>query len=196
MSWLERKRWTRETRDTWLLLGVMAWVVAPLYSVVPLWCSGVSALVMLWRGWLAWRKRAMPPRWVRLVLLVLSLSLTAMSFKTILGPDAGVTLIVALLAIKTLELRARRDALVVFFLCFFLMLTQFFYGQSLLNALGMLVGVLGLLTALINAHSPVEPAPLLNSAKLALRMTLLGLPLMLALYVLFPRVAPLWGLPS
>lgn len=36
-----------------------------------------------------------------------------------------VTLVIALLALKTLELRARRDALVIFFLGFFTMISSF-----------------------------------------------------------------------
>jgi hypothetical protein len=48
-----------------------------------------------------------------------------------------------LLALKTLELRARRDALVVFFLGFFTMLTNFFFSQSLLTAAAMLVACWG-----------------------------------------------------
>ena len=44
-------------------------------------------------------------------------------------------LLVILLALKTLELRARRDAFVIFFLGFFTMLTNFFYSQSLVDRL-------------------------------------------------------------
>ena len=53
--------------------------------------------------------------------------------------EAGVTLLVVLMGLKTLELRARRDAFVVFFLGFFTMLTNFFYSQSLLTAAAMVV---------------------------------------------------------
>ena len=49
------------------------------------------------------------------------------------------------MALKTLELRARRDAFVVFFLGFFIILTHFLYSQSLPVALAMLVSVWGLL---------------------------------------------------
>jgi len=119
-----------------------------------------------------------------------------MSFGTIVGPDAGVTLIVMLLALKTLELRARRDAMVVFFLGFFTLLSNFFFSQSLGVALMMLLALLGLLTALINAHQPVGHPPLRDSLATALRMALLGAPLMLALFLFFPRFAPLWGIPA
>ena len=68
---------------------------------------------------------------------------------------AGITLLVVLMALKTLELRARRDAFVVFFLGFFVVLTQFLNSQSLPVAAAMLVSVWGLLTALVLAHMPV-----------------------------------------
>jgi len=186
----------RDTRDTLFVLAVIAWVLAPLSLQVPLWCSLLSATVIVWRAVLAWRGQPLPSRWWLLGLLLLSVVGTLISFKTILGRDAGVTLVVVLLALKTLELRARRDAFVVFFLGFFLMLTNFFYSQSLLTAAAMLVGLLGLLTALVNAHMPVGKPPLWQAARMAGGMALLGAPIMVLLFVLFPRVAPLWGLPS
>jgi len=186
----------RDSRDTLFVLAVIAWVLAPLSLEVPLWCSLLSAAVIVWRGVLAWRSQPLPSRWWLLALLVVSLIATLISFKTILGRDAGVTLVVVLLALKTLELRARRDAFVVFFLSFFLMLTNFFYSQSLLTAAAMLVALLGLLTALVNAHMPVGKPPLWQAARMAGGMALLGAPVMVLLFVLFPRVAPLWGLPS
>ena len=186
----------RDTRDTLFVLAVIAWVIAPLAPELPLWCSLLSAAVMVWRGVLAWRGQPLPSKWWLLGLLGLCLGATLISFKTLLGRDAGVTMVVVLLALKTLELRARRDAFVVFFLGFFLILTHFFYSQSLLTAAAMLVALLGLLTALVNAHMPVGKPPLWQAARLAGSMALLGAPIMVLLFVLFPRMAPLWGLPS
>ena len=106
------------------------------------------------------------------------------------------TLAVVLMALKTLELRARRDAFVVFFLGFFLILTHFLYSQSLLVALAMLVSVWGLLTALVLAHMPVGQPGLRQAGLLAGRTALLGAPVMALLFVLFPRVGPLWSVPG
>jgi protein-glutamine gamma-glutamyltransferase len=100
---------------------------------------------------------------------------------------------VVLMALKTLELRARRDALVVFFLGFFLVLTHFLYSQSLLVAAAMLVSVWGLLTALVLAHMPVGRPPLGQAGGAGARAALLGAPLMVVLFLLFPRIGPLWG---
>jgi len=185
----------RETRDTLFLLAVIGWVVLPQVGNLPWWCSALAGGVLLWRGWLALAGRPLPrARWV-LAVLVLAVAATLATHRTLLGRDAGVTLIVVLLALKTMELRARRDIFVVFFLGFFTMLTNFFFSQSLLTALAMLVALLGLLTALVNAHLPVGRPPLAQAARTAGRMALLGAPVMAALFLLFPRLAPLWGIP-
>jgi transglutaminase-like putative cysteine protease len=186
----------RETRDTLFMLLVISWVAFPLFDQVPLWCGLMGAGVVLWRGSLAWRNLPLPRTVWRLGLLAVAMAATLVSHRTLLGRDAGVTMVVVLLALKTLELRARRDAFVVFFLSFFLMLTQFFYSQSLLTAAAMLLALWGLLTALVNAHMPVGKPPLWHAARMAGQMTLLGAPIMLLLFMLFPRLAPLWGLPG
>ncbi|MBI3533495.1 MAG: DUF3488 domain-containing transglutaminase family protein [Burkholderiales bacterium] len=183
----------RDSRDTLFLLAVIAWIMLPQMAHLPGWCSALAAAVLLWRGWLALTLRPLPGKWWLFGLLLLTVAATLATYRTLLGRDAGVTLIVVLLALKTLELRARRDAFVVFFLGFFTMLTQFFFSQSLLTALAMLLGLLGLLTALVNSHMPVGRPALGQSARLAARMALLGAPIMLLLFLLFPRLAPLWG---
>lgn len=186
----------RDSRDTLFLLVVTAWVLLPQIGNVPLWCSALAAGVLGWRGWLALQSRPLPGKWWLMGLLALTIAATMLSFKTLLGREAGVTLLVVLLTLKTLELRARRDAFVVFFLGFFCMLSNFFYSQSLLTAFSMLVGLMGLLTVLVNAHMPVGRPPLFDALKTAGWMTLLGAPIMLVMFLLFPRMAPLWGLPG
>ena len=186
----------RDARDTLFLLLVIAWVVMPQVGNLPLWCTLLAAFVLTWRAWAAVKGHPLPGTWWLLALLALTLAATLMTHRTLLGRDAGVTLIVVLLALKTLELRARRDAFVIFFLGFFTMLTNFFFSQSLLTAAAMLVALLGLLTALVNAHRVVGRPPLTDALKTAGWMALLGAPIMVVLFVLFPRMAPLWGIPS
>ena len=186
----------RDGRDTLFLLGVIAWVIAPQAAHLPLWCSLLAVCVLLWRAHLAWRGHALPSRWWLLGLLLLTLGATWYTHRTLLGRDAGVTLIVVLLSLKTLELRAQRDAFVVFFLGFFTMLTNFFFSQSLLTAAAMLIALLGLLTALVNSHMPAGRPPLREAARTAAFMALLGAPIMAVLFLLFPRIAPLWGIPG
>ncbi len=189
-------RLPRDTRDTLFLLATIAATVLPHASHLPWWCSAMTALVLLWRGQLAWRGAPLPGRWTLVALLVVTASLTWLNYRSILGREPGITMLTLLMALKTLELRARRDAFVVFFLGFFLVLTGFLYSQSLLTAMWMVLTVWALLSALVLAQMPIGQPSLALAARQAARTTLLGLPLMLALFFLFPRIAPLWGVPA
>ena len=186
----------REARDTLFVLGVIGLVIAPHLLHMPPWCTVMAVAVLGWRARLAITGGALPGRWTVTALLLLAAGLTLWGERTILGKEAGVTLLVALMTLKTLELRARRDALVVFFLGFFLVLTQFLYSQSLGTGLWMLLALWGLLTALVLAHMPVGRPPLARAGRTAAHAALLGIVPMVVLFVLFPRIGPLWGLPQ
>ncbi len=196
VPWPGWRHLPRDARDTLFLLGVIGWTVMPHVSNLPLWCSLLTAVVLLWRAQLALTNAPLPGRWVLVAVLALAAGLTLWSHQTLLGKQAGVTMVVVLMALKTLELRARRDAFVVFFLGFFLILTHFLYSQSLAVAAAMLVSVWGLLTALVLAHMPVGQPRLRQAASLAARTALLGAPIMVLMFVLFPRIGPLWGVPQ
>ncbi len=187
---------SRDSRDTLFLLGVVAWTLTPHVPRLPAWAVAFGALALLWRGWLAWTEAALPNRFLLTLVLITALGLTFLSHGSLLGQGPGITLVVSLTALKTLELRARRDAFVVFFLGFFLILTQFMYSQSLLTALAMIISIWGLLTALALAHLPAGRPPLRLAAGLAARAAAIGLPIMVALFLLFPRMGPLWGRPE
>jgi protein-glutamine gamma-glutamyltransferase len=194
--WSSWRRWPRETRDTLFLLGMLGWTVLPHTTHVPLWCTGLTATLLIWRAWLTCTHQALPERWVLLLGLAVVAGLTGFTFGSLVGKDAGVTMAVALAALKTLELRARRDAFVVFLLGFFLVLTHFLYSQSPAVAAAMLISVWGLLTCLVLAHMPVGQPSLQQAAGLAGRTAAWGIPIMALLFVLFPRIGPLWGVPK
>jgi transglutaminase-like putative cysteine protease len=201
-AWLQQAgaaapRLSREQSDTLLLLAVIALVAVPHFGHLPHWSVALSMALLAWRAWLAITLRPLPSRLVLFVLLAACLIGTWLSFRTIAGREPGVTLAMMLLALKTLELRARRDAMVIFFLGFFAVLTHFLFSQSLLTAVLMVLAVIGLLTALVGAHMPVGRPPLRLRLSLAARMLVLGTPLAAALFLFFPRLAsPLWGMPD
>ncbi|MCO5125265.1 MAG: DUF3488 and transglutaminase-like domain-containing protein [Rhizobacter sp.] len=194
--WPGWRQLPRDARDTLFLVGVIGWTVLPHLGHLPLWCALLTGAVLLWRARLALANDALPGRWWLVAVLCVAIGLTLWTHRTLLGKEAGVTMLVVLMALKTLELRARRDAFVVFFLGFFVVLTQFLYSQSLPVAVAMLVAVWGLLTALVLAHMPVGQPALRQAASLAARCALYGAPVMVLLFMLFPRIGPLWGVPK
>jgi protein-glutamine gamma-glutamyltransferase len=194
--WPGWQRLPRDARDTLFMLFVIGWTVLPHVAHLPAWCSLLTLAVLLWRARLALANAPLPSRWVLVAVLLLAAGLTQWSHQTLLGKEPGVTMVVVLMALKTLELRARRDAFVVFFLGFFIVLTHFLYSQSLLVAGAMLVSVWGLLTALVLVHMPVGQPSLRQASQLAARTALWGAPIMALMFALFPRIGPLWGVPN
>jgi transglutaminase-like putative cysteine protease len=195
-AWTGWGRLAREARDALFQLVVIAWAVAPHMTHLAAWCSALACLMLFWRGWIAVSNGPLPGRGAVIAVMLIAAGLTLLTERTLLGKEAGVTMLVVLLSLKMLEMRGRRDALVVFFLGFFLVLTQCLYSQSLWIGLSMAVSTWGLLTAQVLSSMPVGKPPLKRAAGIAARCTLLGLPLMLALFLLFPRIGPLWGLPQ
>jgi transglutaminase-like putative cysteine protease len=195
-GWMGWNRLPRESRDTLFMLLVIGWTVLPHTEHLPIWCSLLTLIVLLWRAKLALASATLPSRWVLAGMLLLSACLTLWSFDSLLGKEPGVTMVVVLMALKTLELRARRDAFVVFFLGFFIVLTHFLYSQTLLVALAMLVSVWGLLTALVLVHMPAGQPSLRQASRLAAKTAIWGAPIMALMFVLFPRIGPLWGVPK
>ncbi len=186
----------RSTRDNLIVLAACALVVLVHLPLRPLWVGAAALGLLGWRGWLAWHQRPLPGRWPRLAVLVLCVAAIGVQFRSIIGADAGASLVLLLLAGKALEMQARRDAMVLFFLGFFSLMTAFIASQSLLTALAVLLALWALLAALLNAHRPVGQPPLGQLLRQTAALMAAGVPLMVVLFVFFPRLPPLWGLPT
>ena len=178
----------------WLLAG-LALAAAPHAAHLPWWVSAATALLLAWRCLLAWKQGRLPSPWLILPIAFGAAIGVYLTYRTLFGRDAGVTLLVALLALKLMEMRALRDVYVVTFLAYFLALTNFFYSQSIPTAALMLATVF-ILTASLTGFNAPQCRPAENFRVAGLLLAQAG-PVMLLLFVLFPRVTgPLWGLPQ
>ncbi len=152
---------------------------------------------MAWRAAITVRGSRLPPPLLLLPLAMCAVGGVFLTYHTLLGRDAGVAMLVLLVAFKMLEMRARRDLFVVIYLCFFLSLTTFFYAQGIGSALMMAAALAVLLSAQLSFQFTGAAPPLRRRLWLGTRVVLLALPLALALFFLFPRIqGPLWGMPS
>jgi len=178
-----------------LILAGAALAAAPHAQRLPWWVTVIGAAMIAWRAWAGWKNEHLPRRWLLAVLVMVGMAAVYLNFRTILGRDAGVTLLVLFLSLKLMETRHRRDAVVVTFLCYFLALTNFFYSESILTAAAMLVTVLVLTAGLVGVNGPQRP--IRESARLAGILLAQGVPVMVLLFFLFPRVqGPMWGIPT
>jgi transglutaminase-like putative cysteine protease len=118
-----------------------------------------------------------------------------LEYRTLFGRTTGIVLLVLFSGLKLIELRTHRDAAVVAFLCYFLIMTNLLYTQSIPTALLMGVALLAVTFTLVGLSAP-RRAPGAN-LRTAGQLLAHAVPAALVLFLLFPRVqGPLWGLPQ
>ena len=179
------------------LLAVIGLVVAPHLAGMAAWIGSAIVAIVAWRALAAWRQWPLPPQWLKVLLVLVAVAGVLASYPGRFGQHAGTALLVVMLALKLTEMRSRRDVLVVVALCYFTMLTHFLVSQELWTILYLGACIVTVTAVLIEANHPGAALPARVTLRLGAGMVALALPLMLALFVLFPRVpGPLWGLPA
>ena len=183
------------TSLTWLLLA-QALVVVPFLQHIPL------SMIALWLGCTLWRIQILrmrarsPGTWVKAGLLVGTAGGVYLARGSLVGLDAGAALLIAAFVLKMLEMQTRRDALVLIFLGFFCVVVGYLFESNLLWAAFTVLPVSTLLAGLIALQESSSMSRPASSLKLALKLMLQAVPLMLVLFLFFPRLEPLWSLPQ
>ncbi len=180
-----------------LILITQIVVLFPLFQFLPIWvtsiCLGVIAYRLVVKRW----NRPLPGRLITAIVGLLGGVLIYLEFKTFQGRDAGVSLIVLMFSLKLMEMRWYRDAALVLFLSFFILVAHFLFSQSILMTIYMLFAITVIVTALMALNRVDGATQLISMAKASVRSLLLALPIMLILFFLFPRLSqPLWQMPS
>lgn len=187
----------RDKQDTLLLIASSLLVLAPHAAHLPLWVSLLCGATLAWRAGLTLLGRRLPPNLVLVPVAAAAMAGVLASYHTVLGRDPGVAMLVLLVAFKMLEMHARRDLFVVVFLCYFLVLTNFFYSQTIPTALLMLASIAALLATQLSFQLTGAVPPLRARLWMGAKMLGMALPLAGAAFVLFPRIeGPLWGVPD
>lgn len=181
---------------TWLLV-TLALAVVPHARELSVWLTLLFAVALSWRWLIAVRGWSLPSRWLLLAMAVLAGAGVLIDYRTLFGRDAGVALLTAMTACKLLETRGLRDGVVLVFLGYLLVMSSLLYSQEILMVGYLFAVVLLMLAAQVMINRPHAGlralAPLCLSGKMALQ----AIPVMLVLFVLFPRIpGPLWGLPK
>ncbi|MFQ5489057.1 MAG: DUF3488 domain-containing protein, partial [Gammaproteobacteria bacterium] len=184
------------TQVYWVLAALGLAFVPHIAHLPPL--IGVACLFAgVWR-WQAvrqvWR---LPGKALRLALTLAAMGAVFLSFGTLLGRDAGTTLLALMLAMKLLEMRRPRDAALVIALAYFFTVTLALYSQAAPLLIYQFVVLILITASLLQLNRPHNPAAAGQALRQAGGLLLQALPVMLMLFLLFPRLpGPLWGSPQ
>lgn len=167
---------------------------------VPVWIAVFFGLLMFWRLYHPPRKRntyLLVSLLGKSVLAVVILGGVFASYGTLMGRDAGVSLLILLSAMKLLEIRTERDYYISVYIGMLLILTNFLYTQTLPTAVYTVITLLVFLATLAGFNDRNHRLTVERRLRLAGGLLLQALPLVLILFLFFPRASgPLWGLPE
>lgn len=182
----------------WLLAAQLV-VMLPFAFDLPFWLIPVVLFSAGWRLWVLSGGATQPGSLLKLVLLALGvggLFLSGLKFPSL---EAMSALLLLGFAFKSLEVIQRRDALVVVFIGYFLVALHFLYTQSMLAGLYGVFSLVVLTGALIGVQQTVAEFTAAQNVRFNLKlagfMLLQCLPLMVVIFIVAPRLQPLWTLP-
>ncbi|MFA5632369.1 MAG: DUF3488 and transglutaminase-like domain-containing protein [Porticoccaceae bacterium] len=179
----------------WLVVA-FAVCIAPLAAYLPLWVPGVAALAALWRLGIHSGRWGAPGWGLKAALALVCVAGLVLSFRRLQGLEPMVSLLVCAFSLKLLEMRQRRDALVVIFLGYFVAIVLALFDQGMLVALYILAAMVVVSASLVGLHQSAAQHSYRRPLRTALYIFLPALPLAIVFFLVMPRLGPLWGVPA
>ncbi len=170
------------------LLGSLGIAMTALIGQVPFWALLSFAGCAAWRQLIENRDGQMPSLGARLAIFLPTTLGILMTYGPRPGAAGMLAFLVALLSLKVLELRTHRDFVVVALLGYFMILSAFFYNQGLALSLYLALALATNTIALIRCHDGGRRDARRASVRLALALMLQAVPLVVLLFVVFPRI--------
>lgn len=186
----------------WLALGI-ALAGFPHWERLPFWIPAIHLTLLIARIFLPfqfssfWSQQKTLISLARLFIMTGGVIGVYSSYGSLAGRDVGVALLVLLAGLKIFESNSKRDFYICTYLGYFLVITNFFYGQTIPTALYMFFVIIIMTGSLIGFNDTEEQLAFFERFKLSTTLLLQSIPILLVLFILFPRVnGPLWGLPK
>lgn len=176
-------------------LGALAFSVVPHIQFLPFWVTFIFLACSVWRYQVERKRWRLPPAWLRIVLALLCFIGVLSSYESVSGVGPGSSLLAVMAALKLLETRKRRDQFVLLFISIFLIMSSLLREQYLWSLPYLVAGVLFTMTAWLRI-SDIRRVPIWRSVQIGGRLIACSLPLMIAMWIFFPRIAtPFWAVP-
>ncbi|MFT5690727.1 MAG: transglutaminase-like putative cysteine protease [Oceanicoccus sp.] len=178
----------------WILISQIALII-PHVQRLPWWVLAVYACCALWRVMVYQGRWSFPPKSIKGLFSILCFYGIYQSYGTMIGMEPTVALLISGFSLKLLEVVSRRDVYVILFLAYFVALTEFLFDQDFLVSAFVFFTVMLITTALVALHQRgYDRVDTISFRKTAV-LFVQAVPLMVVLFIVFPRFEPLWKVP-
>jgi len=183
------------TSLAWLLV-VQIFILAPHFVTVPAWIALVWIMVAVWR-WRIFQGAWNYPNSIKKVVLVVICCIgLLLSLGATFRFESMVSLLMVGFILKLLELRNKKDFVLLIFIAFFILAAQFIEFNHVAAVLyGFGCAVL-LCTTLMQLYKNTYRYSLWRNLRPNILILLQAIPLMLLLFVVVPRIGSFWAVPT
>ncbi|MCL1142917.1 transglutaminaseTgpA domain-containing protein [Shewanella gaetbuli] len=177
----------------WLLVTNVA-VLTPQFEHATAWTLAICAICFVWRVGIYFGKVAAPPK-LLVTLLAIGAAITLGLVSSQIGLlNALINLLLLGYALKYIEMRQIRDVKAVVLVGYFIIALTLLDQQTIINTLHLTLVVVINTCVLISIYQD-KRKPMAN-ALFSFKLILHSIPLAILLFVVFPRLGPLWLVPS
>lgn len=157
--------------------------------------SALFVILVAYRLLAIEKPRLRPGKLLLFLFTLVALGNVLVLYPILFGREAGVALLTSMLALKLMEMRVRRDVYILIFIGYFTLITQFLYRDMFWLVIYALLLVLALTATLVESSRYKPSTRFLQPFGIALSLVAQALPVMVLLFVFFPRInTPLWNL--
>ena len=189
----QRQKLVRHENLLWLILA-QGVVILPLLIRLPFWLWAVWLSAMVWRFRIHAGKLNFPSTAIKFVLGCGCVAGLMASYQGTVGVEPMIGFLVCAFVLKLLELRTRKDGLLLLFIGFIAVAAQFLFAQTFLAALYACLSCVVLITAWQTIYL-TRKFSYRYKLKAGGILLLHAMPLMVVMFVIMPRIGPLWRVP-
>ncbi|HWV14402.1 MAG TPA: DUF3488 and transglutaminase-like domain-containing protein [Cellvibrio sp.] len=184
------------TRQSLLwLFAVQSLVLAPHYFSVPGWIG------LLWLGVCFWRWKIFRGAWnypgklAKTLIVLLATAGLVLSLGKGFSLIAMVSLLLVGSILKLLEIKTRKDFVLLLFISLLVLATQFIFFDDFLAAVYGIVCLTVIFAALLQLYQQADAQPFWLQLRTSGFMLVQAIPIMVLLFVAMPRLGAFWSMP-
>ncbi len=174
------------------MLGAFAVSLLPHLVALPGSIALLVGAMLLYRLMIQWGKVPFPGKVLKAVMVLMSAALFFLEYRYLYTIETAVSFFVIFTALKLIEVRFERDCYLLICLLIYLNATKFLFEQGILWTMGQSGAILICLFALLQLNVASTSGGAFRGIAQFFRLMLICVPLVLVVFVFFPRFGPLW----
>ena len=179
-----------------LIMAAFIIVVLPHAFHISIWIIVAALFCVAWRWLIFLGRRNFLTFWQKAALVIASGIAIVLSEGVQQNIETWAALLIISFALKLLEMKTQRDAYVVIFIAYFVIAIEFLFNKSMGIVLYELCALILVTAATVGMNQFHTRVKVSESLKVSGKILVQAIPLMVVLFVLFPRIGPLWAIPN